>query len=305
MKLQNPEVRIENCSICNANCTICPREKMTRPKMIMTNKHFAYLVNQAKDLGATTISIFGFGEPLIDKDVVWKVQYCSTLGLDTFITTNASLLTVDMGYDLISAGLTHIRFSCHGIEQNYEKVHKPLRWDMVSRNISNFLAMNRIKFNNATIVSVSVIPMNKESVYEIRNFWEKKVDYLEIWKPHNWTDAKDYRRGEVVKQTCFRPFSGPLQINADGTVMVCCFDFNADMVVGCTHSQSIQEVLQGTWFRNIRDRHRRQDFSGLPCESCDQLFEYAEGENPLLYSNRDKERKLGVTSSMKFCLECN
>ena len=278
---------------------------MTRPKMIMTNKHFAHLVNQAKNLGATTISVFGFGEPLLDKDVVWKVQYCSTLGLDTFITTNASLLTVDMGFDLISAGLTHIRFSCHGIEDNFNKVHRGLKWDAVIRNISNFLAMNRIKFNNATTVSVSVIPMHKESVYGIRSFWEKRVDYLEIWKPHNWVDAKDYRKGEVVRQTCFRPFSGPLQINADGSVMVCCFDYNADMVVGCTHSQTIEEIINGTWFKDIRDRHRRSDFEGLPCESCDQLFEYAEDENPLLYSNRDKERRIGVTSSTKFCLECN
>jgi len=305
LRLQNPEARIENCSICNANCIICPREKMTRPKMIMTNKHFARLVNQAKDLGTETISIFGFGEPLIDKDVVWKVQYCSTLGLDTFITTNASLLNVDMGYDLISAGLTHIRFSCHGIENNFNKVHKGLKWDAVSRNISNFVAMNRIKFNSATIVSVSVIPMHRESVYEMRQFWEKKVDYLEIWKPHNWGDAMDYRKGESVKQTCFRPFTGPLQINADGTVMVCCFDFDASMVVGCTHSQSLEEIIKGTWFRDVRDRHRRRDFKGLPCESCDQLYEYAKAENPLLYSNRDKERKIGVTSSTKFCLECN
>jgi hypothetical protein len=300
--LQNPEVRIENCSICNANCVICPREKMTRPKMIMTNKHFANVVNQAFKMGAETISIFGFGEPLLDKDIIWKVQYCSNLGLDTFITTNAMLLNVDMAYGLISAGLTHIRFSCHGTGKNYEKIHKGLKWDVVERNIGNFLAMNRIKFNNATIVSVSVIPMNKESVYEIRNFWEKKVDYLEIWRPHNWTDAKNFRKGKPVCKTCYRPFNGPLQVNADGTVMVCCFDFDAHMVVGCTHSQSLEEIVKGTWFKDIRDRHRRSDFKGLPCESCDQLFEYAEDEYPLLYSNRDKERKIGMTSSTKFCL---
>lgn len=302
MELRNKEVRVENCSICNANCIICPREELTRPKMIMTNKHFAKIVNQAKDLGATTIGVYGFGEPLIDKDVIWKVQYCSNLGLDTFITTNASLLTVDMAYGLISAGLTHIRFSCHGVEENFNKVHKGLKWDAVIRNIGNFMAMNRVKFNNATIVSVSVIPMHKESVYEIRQFWEKRVDYLEIWRPHNWTSVKDFRKGKPVRQTCFRPFNGPLQINADGFVMVCCFDFNADMVVGCTHSESLEEIIKGTWFKDIRDRHRRQDFKGLPCESCDQLFEYAEDEHPLLYSNRDKERRIGVTSTTKFCL---
>jgi hypothetical protein len=280
---------------------------MTRPKMIMTNKHFAKVVDQAKELGAKTISILGFGESLIDKDTIWKVQYCSNLGLETFITTNASLLDIDTAFGLISAGLSHIRFSCHGIEQNYDKVHKPLKWDKVSRNISNFLAMNRIKFNSSTIVSVSVIPMHNESVYGIRQFWEKRVDYLEIWRPHNWVDTLPYREGRKSRKTCFRPFNGPLQINADGMVMICCFDFDGEMVVGCTHSQTLEEIIKGTPFRNIRERHTRSDFEGLPCESCDQLFEYAEDEHPLLYSNRDKQRRIGVTSSTKFalCEECN
>ncbi len=305
MKLLNPEVRIENCSICNGNCIICPRDKFTRLKMIMTNKHFSYLVNQAKALGAETISIFGFGEPLIDRDIVWKVQFCSNLGLDTFVTTNASLLGVEMAHGLISAGLSHIRFSCHGIGENYEKVHRGFKWITIMRNIANFININNKKFNSATKVSISVIPMHGETVNEIRNFWENRVDYLEIWKPHNWAGDKDYRKGEKTLQTCYRPFRGPLQINSDGTVMICCFDYNAHMVVGCAYCNTLEEIIKGVWFKHIRDRHRRMDFEGLPCESCDQLFEYAEDESPLLYSNRDKEHKLHTTSSTKFCLKEN
>ena len=268
--------------------------------MIMTNKHFAYIVNQVKDLGAKTITITGFGEPLIDKDVIWKVQYCSNLGLDTFITTNASLLGVDMSYGLISAGLSHIRFSAHGLGSNFEKVHKPLKWRKFLRNIMNFMTMNKTQFNKATEVSVTVIPMHGESVDEIRYYWEGYVDYLEIWKPHNWTDGRTYRKGKKSKETRFRPFNGPLQVNADGTIMVCCFDFNAEMMVGCTHSQTIEEIIKGAWFRSVREKHERGDMSGLPCATCDQLF--AEDENPLLYSNRDPDREIGKTSSVKFKL---
>lgn len=302
MKLRNPEIRIENCSLCNANCIICPREKLTRPRIVMTNKHFAYLVDQAKDLGANLISIFGFGEPLIDRDIVWKVQYCSNLGLDTFITTNASLLNTDAAYGLISAGLSHIRFSCHGVYDNYEKVHKPLKFATVIRNIFNYIKVNQVRYGHSCDVSVSVIPMNNETIDEIRAFWEDKVDYLEIWRPHNFSYGKAYREGKRAVKTCFRPFNGPLQINADGTTMVCCFDFNGEMMTGCTRSQTIEEIIKGRWFREIRERHERGDFKGLPCETCDQLFSYAEDENPLLYSNRDPEREINKTSSAKFKL---
>ena len=300
MRLRNTEVRIENCSICNANCIMCPREKLTRPQMIMTNKHFGYLVDQSKDLGAELISIFGFGEPLIDRDVIWKTQYCSNLGLDTFITTNAALLNTDMAFGLISAGLSHMRFSCHGVGRNYERVHKPLKFENVRANIFNFIKINDIKYNHSSTVSMTVIPMNNETIDEIRDYWEDYVDYLEIWRPHNWGDCKDYRKGRKQLKTCFRPFNGPLQINADGQIMVCCFDFDGKMIVGCTHSQSIEEIIKGAWFRRIREKHERGDMSGLPCETCDQLF--IEEQNPLLYSNRDPSLEINKTSSTKFKL---
>jgi len=302
MKLRNGEIRIENCSLCNARCIICPREKLTRPQVIMTNKHFAYLVDQAKDLGADLISIFGFGEPLIDRDIVWKVQYCSNLGLDTFITTNASLLNTDAAYGLISAGLSHIRFSCHGVYDNYEAVHKPLKFGKVIRNIYNFIKVNNVRYGHSCKVSMTVIPMHGETIGEIRSFWFDSVDYLEIWRPHNFAYGKAYRKGESTRRTCFRPFNGPLQINADGMAMVCCFDFNGEMIVGCTRSQTLEEIIKGAYFRDIRERHERGDFDGLPCKTCDQLFEYAGDENPLLYSNRDPDREIGKTSSAKFKL---
>ena len=273
---------------------------MTRPKMIMTNKHFAYLVDQAKDLGAEVITIHGFGEPLIDRDVIWKTQYCSNLGLDTFITTNASLLNKDMAFGLISAGLSHIRFSCHGVYDNYEKVHKPLKFEKVAGNIFRFIKLNESQYNHSCKVSVTVIPMHNETVDEIRNFWEDKVDYLEIWRPHNWANTKAYRNGKRTLKTCFRPFNGPLQINADGMVMVCCSDFDGEMIVGCTHSQTIEEIIKGALFRNIREKHERGDLSGLPCADCDQLF--IEETNPLLYSNRDPDCEIGKTSTNKFRL---
>lgn len=162
----------------------------------------------------------------------------------------------------------------------------------------NFLAMSR----GACKTNVSVIPMNGETVEEIRDFWEFQVDYLEIWRPHSWAGAKDYRIPTRKKNTCGRPFSGPVQINSDGNMMVCCFDFNGMMTVGNTYENTIEEILKGKEFERIREKHRSGDLSGLPCEHCDQLNEYTEEDYPLLYSNRDVNKEINVTSSTKFKL---
>jgi hypothetical protein len=297
MKLINPEIRIETTSKCNANCIICPREKMTRSKCVMPLNHFMDLVDQGVDIGATTVSLFGHGEPLTDYVLEEKINYCRENGMTTFITSNAGLLDNKRTRNLVDAGLNHIRFSVHGFNTNYEKVHRGLKWDVVIDNIMYF-----ISFKQSCKVSVSVIPMNNETEFSIRDFWESKdIDFLEIWKPHNWCYGQLHRKIEQRKRTCGRPDNGPVQIQADGKMIVCCFDFDGKMVVGDTYKNSIKEILNGKQFAFIRDKHAAGDMDGLICQGCDQLN--IENESPLLYSSRDATRTVGKTSSTKYQME--
>lgn len=301
MNLLNTEVRIENTSLCNAHCIICPREKMTRKKTTMTNRHFNILVEEALSLGAKMISVFGYGEPLIDPGIVNKVAYCSNRGLETFITTNASLLNSEKSSLLLKAGLSKIRFSCHGVYKNYDRVHVGLKFEDTIRNITNFIAKNRVRHNGQCKTAVSVIPMNGESVEEIRKFWENAVDELEIWNPHGWGGKKDYReKSKNTKKTCGRVHRGPVQIQADGKVIPCCFLTDGEVILGDTHKNTIKEILKGDAYKKIRKQHSSGKLDGLPCKNCDQLNI---GDSPLLYSNVDSSCSIGKTSSTKFNLE--
>ena len=296
MQLINPEVRIENSSRCNANCIMCPREKLTRPQTIMPFSHFKDLVDEAESLGAEIISIFG--EPLLDPGVAAKVAYCTQLDLETFITTNASLLTRKMSKSLKKAGLTKLRISMHGTGKNYESVHKGLSWAKFTENICDFIVVNG---DHQIRTELTTMPINGESVEGIRQTWEGTFDDLEIWKPHGWGGAKAYRDLKRVKKTCGRPFSGPVQINADGMMMVCCFDFNGEMTIGNTRMKSIRNILNGKSLAIIKERHRLGILDGLPCEHCDQLNEYE--ESPLLFSTKDETRGINKTSTNKFELK--
>jgi len=161
-KLINPEFRIENTNKCNAHCIYCPREKLTRPLATMPFEHFRDLVYQADELGATIISVFGFGEPVLDKGLVDKIALCTDMGFDTFITSNASLLDADLASRLISAGLSHIRFSVHSVDINtYEQIHYPLKFIQMCRNIFNFIKVNDIKYHHACEVSITCIPLSQ------------------------------------------------------------------------------------------------------------------------------------------------
>jgi len=300
-KVINPEVRIENSSKCNANCVICPREKLTRPRTTMGWGHFVNLVEQSYRLQATDISIFGYGEPLLDRDVASKVSYATQRGLDTHVTTNASLLNLDMCHHLLDAGLKNIRFSVHAITPKlYHNVHRGLDWFIVTKNMFNFIKINDDRGKQCKI-HITAMPLHGESIGEIREVWEKAADYLEIWRPHNWTDGREYRRIQPQKRTCGRPFNGPVQINADGKVMVCCFDFNAKLTIGDTYKDTIEEILQSEAMQVIQDNHTTGNHAGFLCESCDQRN--VEFESPLLYSSRDLNRETGKTSTCKVSVE--
>ena len=299
MQLVNPEVRIETTNLCNAHCTICNHDCIGRKKGVMNDDIFENLVKQSIELGAKLISPFGFGEPLLDKTLDKKVGLCTKLGRETFITTNGSLCHNGWAQKLFDAGLTHIRFSVHGINKaGYEDVHKGLSWMHTLMNV--FTAINiRNTWKYDTKISVSVIPMNGEPVEYIRKFWEGLSDELEIWRPHNWSIAKDYRTETTSrKKTCGRPERGPVQIQWDGNVIPCCFLTDSEIILGNVKENKLKDILEGEAYRELRREHKEGDLSGLPCEHCDQLN--IEDESPLLYSTIDKNRTINCTSSMKY-----
>ena len=260
---------------------------------------FCSLVMQGIQLGVETVSVFGYGEPLLDKDLEKKIGYCSDQGLNTWITTNGSVLGLQRSFDLINAGLKNIRFSIHAVTpMEYDRVHKGLSWIETIRNVANFLHVNK-RAGSPVTTHLTCIPLNGEPTDQVIETWEPHVDFLEIWKPHNWGGKKGYRKVDPLILTCNRPFSGPVQIQADGDVIPCCFLTNAEVVLGNIHDSTILDILTGPRYEAFRDMHRSGSYINVPCGTCDQRN--VETESPLLYSNRDSG--IGKTSTTKFNLE--
>ena len=283
MRLKNNEVRIEVTNFCNGKCLFCPRDKMTRPLKTMETKHFKYLVDQCVELGAKIVSVFGFGEPLLDYDLERKIEYCSDLGLKTFITTNAYALKPGRAKSLIDSGLSYIRFSVHGMYDAYKKRHGR----SYERTIKNILGFLDIASGICTTCVTSLIEDISESK-EIINFWLDKVDNLEIWKPHNWAVSKKYRKITANrKRTCGRPDNGSIQILSNGKMIVCCFDINGVLEVGDTYKNSIENILKGKAYNKIREDHKKGNLSNYICDTCDQRNN--ETESPLIFSTIGNE----------------
>lgn len=268
---------------------MCPREKMDRLEGVMNAKLFKKIVDEAKSLGTKNIFLGGFGEPLTDPMIVDRVRYVKQQGMYCNFISNGSLWNKDITVQLIEAGLDEVRFSFYGQDkQTYEIVHRGLNYDITHNNIRNVIeTRNRLgRKKPVVLVYFLTLDNNQKQVEAFREEWETLVDFIEIWRPHNFGDGRDYRNRQEVrkKESCGRPKRGPVQFQYDGTIIPCCYDYGGKMILGDINDNTIPEILRGEKYEALRRAHESGDFSAAPyCNECDQLLEHSDA---LVYTNR-------------------
>lgn len=273
----NNELRFEICTKCNYNCIICPRASFRRQLDVMTTEQFKFLFDKitSETSQFNTITFSGFGEPLLDNALEEKIRYVRGKNFDVLILTNASLLTVERFKKLDELGVKSIRVSFYGATtEGYANVHRPANKDAFNRVRDNLVEISKMKKNTALIFTYNIIKgVNDGEVDEWIKFWEPKADLVEVWRPHNWVDGKECREVQAEKlNTCGRPWRGPLQIQIDGTVNMCCFDYNGKLLLGDLNKQNLSEIFSSEAFNKILHCHETGNFKGssLICENCDQ-----------------------------------
>lgn len=290
--LRHPEVRYEVTDNCNAECIMCPRDmhKLGRPHGVMQLEPYKKSIDEVVELGCKQVVLQGFGEPLVDKGLEKKIEYAKSKGLRTYIVSNASLLTKKRASGIIGAGLDELRVSYYGMsKETYERVMVGLNFEQTMDNLHGFLELREEMGIKRPKIEISwlVLPENEGDTEHFQEYWEPKVDAIEIWKPHNYGDGRSYRErfDDIArKSTCGRPENGPLQIQWNGEVVPCCYDYNNQIVLGNVFQQPVLEVLNAQKYELLRLAHREKKFSLFPyCNQCDQLLPHTEA---LVYTNR-------------------
>ena len=290
-KLLHPEVRYEVTDHCNATCIMCPRDKHEhgREHGIMDQAQYEKSIDEVVALGARNVVLTGFGEPMLDRRLEEKIAYAHKKGLTTYFITNGSALTPKRSRKLMESGLAEMRVSFYGMRpETYNAVMQGLDFNRTRKGILEFLRIrDEIGAHTRVQISYLELPENKSDTEAFRQYWEPKVNAIEIWKPHNFGDGRDYRfrdDGVERKTTCGRPENGPLQIQWNGEVIPCCYDYNNAIILGNAFEQPVLDILNNQKYRLLRHAHRMKEFSMFPyCDQCDQLLPHADA---LVYTNR-------------------
>ena len=302
---QNNELRFEVTTKCNYHCVMCPRDELVRKKETMSFDSFKFYLDRitSETSQFEIVSFVGFGEPLLDSTLLEKMAYARKLNYRVLLLTTASVLTMEKFKEMNEIGVESIRVSLHGNSvDGYAKTHAPSSINFFEKVKDLITDIGSLKRNTKIILTYVVTEHNKKDIESWVCYWKDKVDLIEVWKPHNWVDGRIYRKTEVEKsKSCGRPEKGPIQIQVDGTINMCCFDFNGQLLLGDLNKQSLKEIFNAKPFQKILGCHQIGDFKGskLICENCDQRVN--DKSDIMIYNSKFdiSERILQLSTSYK------
>lgn len=237
-------VDITTIDLCNRSCVFCPRHDprvYPNRNLRMTTSGAEIIAKRLADIQYTgTIAISGFGENLLNPDIVNIVRALRTHNSKAYIecNTNGDPLNTTLIKDLIEAGLDVL-------------------------NINMYDGPEQIQYFDEILEGIP------EKNYKYRVHWDPK-DHGIIFNNRSglikWMDDTDTLEN-VKNNKCFYPFY-KLYIDWNGDVLFCANDWGRERVVGNLMQQPISEVWMSKEMQKVRMRLSRANRNFSPCNKC-------------------------------------
>lgn len=270
-------LQIENTNLCNARCIMCPHTFMKRKKKTMSQEEFENIVKKIMEdfPSIKTVIITGFGEPLVDKDLIKKIKFLNKnyLKLQIDIYTNASLLNKKFSEELLKRKTHKINFSINATEKNYKKI-TGLDYKKVRENILYFVKRKKELGKEFPLVNFSlmIIKENEKDIKDFIKLWSPYGDSVMTYLPLDWAGNKKI---ETVETPLFNKKKWPclplwqnITIDVDGDVIMCCQDYESKVKFGNVLKQPIKEIMNSPKFKKIREMHKKGIYSMDICKTC-------------------------------------
>jgi radical SAM protein with 4Fe4S-binding SPASM domain len=244
-------IEIETVNRCNSTCSFCPVNTRTdvRPLAHMSDRIFTKVIDELSSLGYSgKISLHSNNEPLLDEKIVERVRYAKTSCPDAFVFfyTNGTLLSTELAWQLIQAGIDFIRVN----------------------NYSDKLTLH--KNIQALVKDFEGLPL-AEHATKIRIVVRKLNEVLSNRGGAAPNKSPDHSHAYRYYQTamCRYPFD-QLVIRPDGKVSLCGNDAYGQITMGDVDRQSVTEIWFGKDYRRLRAELSANGRRNLPlCNTCD------------------------------------
>jgi len=272
---------------CNLSCRECTSGsgKMQRERGFMDIEIFNRIILEMQPY-IYNINLYFQGEPLLHP--MFSSFIRNSRNIKTVISTNGHFLSAENSEKIARSGLSKLIIALDGIDQEtYSAYRTNGSVRTVLDGIRN-ISYAKKKYNSSLKIEIQLLVnrLNEKQIPQIRKLAAsfnsslrlKSMQIIskgnfESWIPDNKRFARykirdgEYKIKSSIPNRCARLWFNPV-ITWDGKVLPCCFDKDADHIMGDIKQESFREIWNGTKYRLFR-RVLLEDRSTIEiCKNC-------------------------------------
>jgi len=278
-------IYVESTNVCNLDCIMCPTGLHidTRPKGYMEWDLYTAVIDEIAPF-AEAVVLHSWGEPLLHKRIMDMIEYAKERDVWVETSTNAMLLSEEVGLKLIEAGLDRVYLSMDGLtKETYEKVRKGGDFERVLANIERFLEMKHELGSpiEADIQIVRLSETDAEVDEFVRRWSESRADLINIKELDTWGGQIDEVSSLAVEESEQAKLAGVnadrkpcpnlwyhCHIHWDGVLVSCSRDYDAVTPLGNVKNGGVLKTWHGARMQMMRRWHTEGNFCAHQCIDC-------------------------------------
>ncbi|MBT4935478.1 radical SAM protein [Candidatus Woesearchaeota archaeon] len=281
-------IMFEVTNACNLACKMCYHKDMKRKVGFMTEELYRKVITEAKELGIENVALYTTGEAFIHPKIFEFITIAKEAGMKyVYITTNGQLLNEDKIMKLLNSGLDSIKFSIDsGAKESYEFIRVNAKWDTLVKNMQLLRKLrDERKAKLGIFASFVIMKENYDDLLNYNNVFGKLVDQTlfnivsnqgsqvddSSLPPEIDSKLEDIRLPKEKWKPCNLLWNRFI-VNYDGTLTVCCVDFEAKLTYGDLNTSTLKECWNNDKLKSLRKIHLEKNFGMLPmCHDCDRI----------------------------------
>lgn len=276
-----PYLNIEITNACNLRCVICPNDMIPPEKLgFMELETFRRILAEIDAAGSSNLLFVKQGEPLLHPrlEEFFQALRATRNRQNVLIVTNGTTLTEERTKLLVEHQVDELNVSVDSLNPDVFRKIRGFPLKTVLDNIDRVRQIKREARSPLPRLSVNVVVM-RDNISEIRairrHFKEIGVE-ITLQKYNQGFTGKNLggKRWTLVpgqsvrRYPCAHLFTN-FVINWNGSVSLCCHDWNNAYVIGDIATSGIRSLWQSARYEFIRRAHRRAEYSKIPiCRDC-------------------------------------
>lgn len=299
---------IETTNACNMRCEMCPRTTMmTRKVEKLDMETFAKIVSEIKPFSSEdwekwqsfaedhygvkrndmsenhyflhviprVIQLHGYGDPLLDTDMPERIKLLTANGFHSYFSCNPANISIEKNIEIFRNGLGFIKYSIESVD---DFLHKKIRGDASNFEASYHKIVKMLeakkKYGFGTTIVITMLDLKRANQLEEYEKLRKAFAGLDVYiylksQDQQWYQEKNEGTNSIHwTEFCQFPWSS-MTIKSNGEAAMCVEDFNNEIILGDTHTQSLHDIWNGEKYSQFR----KDQFAmkrGMKCtEQCD------------------------------------